>query len=661
MNNIIKRWCDLELHDTVWQGAAIPGSLLLLEAEIPGSPLVTVWVEVDSDYVHVGKLLEPGDDVQAAMLETLVEMAERHLRYRPSLIEVSDEALYEYLREQLAGSGIEIELVTELSILDAARRDMPSLVGAPKKPTPGPLDGPGVTEAHLERLAEAAGAFLHAAPWQWLTDVDVVEVRALHQPETMHCCTVMGSAALEFGLSLCESLPSYRRREKIILSGDRFATLKDGVVALTLESFDSLPISDHEYWETQPRLTNGDRPFPFAIKFRRQEDDGPPTIERPSGEELAFFEALLRGFAATTEAEIDGARWQQTVDTINGPLTISFSLPDLLTPPTASEWMGRGYGPSPRSQERMFADVARYLDAHPPNSQTEAEATIKRFWHGKSIDFLVTQPETPIEKAQELCFQAFDTHGRRRVHLAREALQVCPDCADAHVILAERGQGLMDRLAHYERAVAAGERALGPDLMQELTGHFWHANETRPYMRARFGLATTLADLGRLDEAIGHFQELLRLNPEDNQGARFFLLPMLLAAGRDADAAPLFEDYDDDSTPWRYGKAIFAFRVNGRGALAERELKAALRCNEYVPEVLRGERDYYAGSHCEPGSEEEAALCVEELQSAFATTPGIIDWIDEVDQKYTRESNRRRLEQRRKERQAKRDRKRRRK
>ena len=64
-------------------------------------------------------------------------------------------------------------------------------------------------------------------------------------------------------------------------------------------------------------------------------------------------------------------------------------------------------------------------------------------------------------------------------------------------------------------------------------------------MRARFGLAESLTAAGRIDEAITHYQELLRLNPNDNQGVRYVLLPKLLAAGRDVEAARLLKAYDE--------------------------------------------------------------------------------------------------------------------
>jgi tetratricopeptide repeat protein len=44
-----------------------------------------------------------------------------------------------------------------------------------------------------------------------------------------------------------------------------------------------------------------------------------------------------------------------------------------------------------------------------------------------------------------------------------------------------------------------------------------------PYMRARLGLAHSLWTAGRRDEAVQHLQDMLRLNPGDNQGVRYTL------------------------------------------------------------------------------------------------------------------------------------------
>jgi tetratricopeptide (TPR) repeat protein len=142
--------------------------------------------------------------------------------------------------------------------------------------------------------------------------------------------------------------------------------------------------------------------------------------------------------------------------------------------------------------------------------------------------------ETPLTKAQDLIYQAFEEPDpEKRAGLAKQALALSPDCADAHVLLAEQARTRKEALDLYQQAVAAGERAIGPDTFREEVGHFWGLLETRPYMRAREGLAHTLWTLGRREEAAEHLHDLLRLNPGDNQGVRYTLASWLLDLGRD--------------------------------------------------------------------------------------------------------------------------------
>src|SRR5262245_2388404 len=46
--------------------------------------------------------------------------------------------------------------------------------------------------------------------------------------------------------------------------------------------------------------------------------------------------------------------------------------------------------------------------------------------------------DTPLAKAQALLYRAFEEPDeQRRVQLAKDAVAICPDCADAYVLLAE--------------------------------------------------------------------------------------------------------------------------------------------------------------------------------------------------------------------------------
>ena len=102
-----------------------------------------------------------------------------------------------------------------------------------------------------------------------------------------------------------------------------------------------------------------------------------------------------------------------------------------------------------------------------------------------------SREETPLSQAQDLMYEAFESHDpKERVELARKALELSPDCADAYVLLAEQTKSRKEALELFEKGVAAGERALGPEAFQDDVGHFWGLLETRPYMRAREGLAS---------------------------------------------------------------------------------------------------------------------------------------------------------------------------
>jgi hypothetical protein len=71
--------------------------------------------------------------------------------------------------------------------------------------------------------------------------------------------------------------------------------------------------------------------------------------------------------------------------------------------------------------------------------------------------------------------------------------------------------------------------ALGPRGFKEYAGHFWGFLETRPYMRARAGLAGTLLKLGDVDGALAHYRDMLKLNPNDDQGIRYVLAGCLIS------------------------------------------------------------------------------------------------------------------------------------
>jgi tetratricopeptide (TPR) repeat protein len=197
-----------------------------------------------------------------------------------------------------------------------------------------------------------------------------------------------------------------------------------------------------------------------------------------------------------------------------------------------------------------------------------------------------------LAQAQSLIFRAWETTNRKwRIVLATKALAISPNCADAYVVLAEAAVPLKQSLELYRQAVQAGERTLGKRAFREDVGYFWRILETRPYMRARAGLARCLWESNQRNAALEHYRELLRLNPNDNQGIRYILASCLLELDRNEEVARLLDLYPGDvAATWPWTSALLAFRKQGDNPDSRSRLAAALEVNPHIPAFLLGKK-----------------------------------------------------------------------
>ncbi len=288
-------------------------------------------------------------------------------------------------------------------------------------------------------------------------------------------------------------------------------------------------------------------------------------------------------------------------------------------------------------QKQPDANVPADLSVGQLKAMEQLMATLRRGL--AAPDFGSDDASTALNAAQDLVYEAWEASTRQqRVKLAKQALKISELCADAWLVLAEETAGNTAVQRDYlEKAVAAGQAAIhqtvGPHAFEQEAGHFWSILETRPYMRARVALAESLWDSNERQQAVAHWQDLLRLCPNDNLGIRYILGSKLLELDQLAEARDLLEAYDEpDSAEWSYSFALLQFKLAGASQSAAKALAAAINTNPHVPDYLLGVRrlpetppPYY-----ELGSDGEAVIYLLSGFNAWRSTTGALEWIGGV-------------------------------
>jgi tetratricopeptide (TPR) repeat protein len=172
---------------------------------------------------------------------------------------------------------------------------------------------------------------------------------------------------------------------------------------------------------------------------------------------------------------------------------------------------------------------------------------------------------------------------------------------------------------------------MSESFVQKNTGHFWGKVSTRPYMRAKQHLGELLAETGDLEGAIVTYEEMLKLNPKDNQGMRSPLLGLYLATNRPEAADHLMSLYEGEEEV----DACFAWArvlerwLSGKVDDAKAALTKARKINRFCEPYLTGSRELLsrAPEYYRPGDDTEAQVCGTQLSVAGESYPRFREWL----------------------------------
>lgn len=633
--------------DGAWQGGVSDvGALLGMPTEdssdesSAGVGLI-LWRCDPSELVHARPMIPDAGEPIDQFVDTMLELSDAHdATHRPARIDCNDRQLADALGEQLEGSGTVVHFRAKMGAWNAVMQDLTDrLEQATTAPALPSLREAGCSDEQITRYATAAAAFYRAGLWELLDDTDLIKIETPRPPRNLKHAVVLGAGGQSYGLGF------YNNPEDHYALMAQEADPRDlELFSFTYDSPDEVVSDDVTLWQELDLPLETGEAFPDVNLLSGRSADG---SRRPTPKELDFLTIVLQGLAETTEEEIDSGQWTKWVTITGRRRKCVFSIPNLLDPPDREEWLRRGKMPDRRGNEIHFRMVNEFIAEQGEGmGDEELQAAINAHFVGVSPDSYELPRNTPAERAEAICQQVYASHGRQRVLLAREALAEDPTHVEAGILLAELTRSVDRRLELFQNAKQSAAAALGDD-MQELAGDFWGFHETRPFMRACHGLAHALQEAGRVNEAIEQYREMLRLNPNDNQGVRSEIVPLLLEHERDDEAAAILDEYPEEMAQWLYTKALVEFRRRGRSATSKKALRAAFKANPHVMTQLQSDEPPLMPDSYSVGSPEEAAICLDELQAVWDETPGCLAWMFQEYFAWEKDQSKRRREQKR--------------
>jgi len=281
--------------------------------------------------------------------------------------------------------------------------------------------------------------------------------------------------------------------------------------------------------------------------------------------------------------------------------------------------------PFDQEKEKFMGMIGDVLSNKEFSSTEEANKFLNEAFNGRSMtDSLAerdTRSSTPLDEAREVLNEmpddATSTTERR---YAKKSLEISKDCMEAWETLAwsYRSPGRIE--SNLLEGLAQG-RKFHAELIAEVgEDHgLWGYHEARPFMRLMHSLAMFYQEEGLVEKVVEVYEEMITLNPGDNQGIRGVLLHRYLCLHRLKEAEKLIEQFPDDiDLGIVYGRVLFELiKVVDTGCefeglakkrrispadfgppfrKAKTQMKEALKINPYVPLLMNHPTSLYVES-----------------------------------------------------------------
>ena len=219
------------------------------------------------------------------------------------------------------------------------------------------------------------------------------------------------------------------------------------------------------------------------------------------------------------------------------------------------------------------------------NANEKLQEFIKMYNNGE-----IEYENTPLDDAYEILEEAQNAKTEKEaIKLAKKAYEKSRECFDAILFqcdLEENGikrMKLLDEGLEFEKNRLKKEKYFD----KENIGHFYGIFETRPYIRGLVIKAEYLLEEGKLRQAESVCKEVLKLNKNDNMGARYLLMAIYATLEEENDMLKLYQKYPEESLEMIFPLFALYYKL-GNDKKAKEYLNRVDKCNSNFVKFFKG-------------------------------------------------------------------------
>ena len=248
--------------------------------------------------------------------------------------------------------------------------------------------------------------------------------------------------------------------------------------------------------------------------------------------------------------------------------------------------------------EKIYSKLDKFMESKnvtENNMQNVLDDFIKQYNNGT-----LNVVETSFDKAMDKFSEAFEAKTEKKaIKLAKEAIKIDPDYIEPYLFIIPYEYEGEKVLTEIDKVLDREEKRLRKQGYFENEGQFYGIWETRPYIRGLHQRALVLLQYGKINLAKKQLEEIIKLNENDNLGARYVLSAIYAYFEDEKSFNKLYKKYSEKNLFFLVPKMFLYYKL-GDSKKALEILKEVKKVNPYFIDMLLSDElddidpiDYY--------------------------------------------------------------------